>query len=378
MFFTEDMIGRRGQELARGPAGAVTGTCVRPSLALTRTGGTARRGASRGARFRAGFTLAELVIVVVLIGLISAIVVPKFTTTRERAYSAALRADLRSLQSSLDVFRSQYGRYTANVDSLEYRASPGVQTFLRVQGAEWEAVALMEGPPLRLCRVSSRDQEMRCDQTAIPRPVSRLDSLVAELPWAATALRGPSAMHVGESRTVTLVLDPSYEPSATADTVVLPEAVRDSLRATLVGGDSSEVVDFKPVRRSARMLARLEGTGFEIDPPPSADGRLTQGVLAARPTEWQWTVKALAAGSQTLQVSLYALVNLEGETPVRFQVLRRNIKVTVTWREYIAGFLSRHWIWLLMLLLAPPPLIVWLVKKMKGAKRREPPTWEVP
>ena len=202
--------------------------------------------------------------------------------------------------------------------------------------------------------------------------------MVARLPWAATALKAPAHMRVGQTRTVTLLLDPTYTPASGVDTVTLPADIRDSLRAGLVGEDTLATVDFKPVRRAEKMLARLEGPGFAIDPAPSQDSRLKKGVPEGRRTEWRWDVTAVSGGTQVLRVTLYALMNLDGETPVEFQVLRHEIEVDVTWTDYLAGFAERNWMWLIMLLLAPPSTIVWLVKRYKGGKRKPAPDWQTP
>ncbi len=80
-------------------------------------------------RARAGFTLIELLIVVVIIGLLAAIAIPKFASTKENAYVAEMRADLRNLASAQEAYFSEGNGYFAGAlpsTALVYNASPGI------------------------------------------------------------------------------------------------------------------------------------------------------------------------------------------------------------------------------------------------------------
>ena len=55
-------------------------------------------------RNRKGFTLIELLIVVVIIGILAAIAIPKFASTKEKAYLASMKSDLRNLATAQEAY----------------------------------------------------------------------------------------------------------------------------------------------------------------------------------------------------------------------------------------------------------------------------------
>ena len=63
---------------------------------------------SSNGRRSGGFSLIELVIVIVIIGVISAIAIPRLTRGANNAGSTALRGDLAVLRSSIELYRAEH------------------------------------------------------------------------------------------------------------------------------------------------------------------------------------------------------------------------------------------------------------------------------
>ena len=66
-----------------------------------------------------GFTLIELMIVVVIIGILAAIAIPKFSSIQEEAKKAACRSNLKNISTAEAMYYARLGHEYTNAAGLE-------------------------------------------------------------------------------------------------------------------------------------------------------------------------------------------------------------------------------------------------------------------
>lgn len=93
----------------------------------------------------AGFTLVELLITVVIIGLLAAIALPKFGFTKEKAYTSTMKSDLRNLATAQEAYWNDYSAYYGGAipsSGLLYNPSPTVSIVVKeATVGGWSAVS---------------------------------------------------------------------------------------------------------------------------------------------------------------------------------------------------------------------------------------------
>lgn len=75
-----------------------------------------------------GFTMVELLVVVTIIGILTAVAVPQFKEYRARAYDAAAQSDLRNAVTAQEAYFLDEQRYAADTSVLPgFVGSPDVR-----------------------------------------------------------------------------------------------------------------------------------------------------------------------------------------------------------------------------------------------------------
>ncbi len=98
---------------------------------------------------RRGFTLIELLIVVVIIGILAAVAIPKFASTKGKAYVATMKTDLKNLSSAQESYyydNTQYYNGAVPDAAFDYAPTKNVNiTMISGDIAGWSATATYTG-----------------------------------------------------------------------------------------------------------------------------------------------------------------------------------------------------------------------------------------
>ena len=113
-----------------------------------------------------GFTLIELLIVVVIIGILAAIAIPKFASTKDKAYVAAMKSDLRNLATYEEQYAADnQGAYFGGTATS---ASP-LQGFTPSQNVTINAT-MVAGPPPSWTATATHSQSAKTCDSGVTTP----------------------------------------------------------------------------------------------------------------------------------------------------------------------------------------------------------------
>lgn len=115
-----------------------------------------------------GFTLIELLIVVVIIGILAAVAIPKFSSTKGKAYIATVKSDLKNFASAQESYYYDNGfYYNGAVPNAAIAFSPSSDVSITISEADvsgWAATATHGSVP-NACSIYVGD-------AAVPAPAT--------------------------------------------------------------------------------------------------------------------------------------------------------------------------------------------------------------
>lgn len=68
-------------------------------------------------QFQKGFTLVELLVVVIILAILAAIIVPQFTAATDDANQSAYDTNISNIRAAVDLYRQQHNEYPGEVTS---------------------------------------------------------------------------------------------------------------------------------------------------------------------------------------------------------------------------------------------------------------------
>lgn len=94
-----------------------------------------------------GFTLIEMLMVVVIIGILVTVMIPRFANTKEKALVTTMKSDLRNLASAEESYYYDYSSYTTSLGMMPmFQPSAGVTiTVNEATVGGWSATAASNG-----------------------------------------------------------------------------------------------------------------------------------------------------------------------------------------------------------------------------------------
>ena len=95
-----------------------------------------------------GFTLVELLVVIVVLAVLAAIVLPKFMNSSNRSKESALKSDLKLVRNAVSLFQADTGNYPNTLADLSETTVGSVKVAggAAVKAADWHGPYLESVP----------------------------------------------------------------------------------------------------------------------------------------------------------------------------------------------------------------------------------------
>jgi prepilin-type N-terminal cleavage/methylation domain-containing protein len=93
-------------------------------------------------RRRSGFSLIELFVVLVVIGILVGLAIPRMHSFKHQFYITTMISDLRNLAATEEGYWSSVDSYSSDLNALRFNTTPGVWiNFVQADSTGWSATA---------------------------------------------------------------------------------------------------------------------------------------------------------------------------------------------------------------------------------------------
>jgi len=113
-----------------------------------------------------GFTLVELLVVLVIVALLLSLVIPRYTKSITKAQESALKSDLTALRLSIDRYFADKGSYPTSLDQLvteKYIRNIPVDPMIKEN--HWDVVYIQNDDQQQVYDVKSTSPDIALDGT---------------------------------------------------------------------------------------------------------------------------------------------------------------------------------------------------------------------
>jgi len=139
---------------------------------------------------RNGFTLVEILIVVVILGILAAIVVPQFTEASGEAKDSRLMSDLQTCRSQIELYKLQHaGQLPGNATGMDFEAAMTTYTMGDGSSAGTQAPGVgVYGPYLQ--KIANNPYTLGANGTVVTPVVLDPVAFIANSGWWMNSVTG--------------------------------------------------------------------------------------------------------------------------------------------------------------------------------------------
>jgi hypothetical protein len=221
-----------------------------------------------------------------------------------------------------------------------------------------------EVPATELPVTEASRTEVPAAATALPQPPSldeqlaKIDEILKQSVAASIAYNAPSEMHLNETVTVQLLLNPSLTEQELKKQVSEPGPIHSSGNVSVTPRTRAELITQDP-------------DAFTINQIPENPEQL---INPNGTTEWKWLLTARKEGQQTLTLVIYRLVQYEGRDYwLNVQSYKADINVNVTLGQRVQFIDWKWWVGVLVTAILIPAFWRWVDhrKRDEAASKQE-------